>query len=53
MKLTRFFFAVLAIAALSVGCSDLPTSVEGPQPPTASADEVDNCPRVGGPHQCQ
>ncbi len=38
MKLVRFFLAVLAIAALGVGCSDLPTDASG------------GCPVGGGPH---
>ncbi len=37
MKLARILFAVVAIAALSVGCSDLPTESGG-------------CPVAGGPH---
>ncbi len=37
MKLARVLFAILAIAALSVGCSDLPSSPDG-------------CPTQGGPH---
>lgn len=37
MKLVRLLFAILAIAALGVGCSDLPS-------------EPDNCPTLGGPH---
>lgn len=39
MKLARFFLAVLAIAALGVGCSDLPTDA-GPDT---------ECPTQGGP----
>lgn len=38
MKLVRVLFAVLAIAALSVGCSELPTEAS------------DSCPVSGGPH---
>ncbi len=38
MRYVRLVFAILAIAALSVGCSDLPTD--------AAAD----CPTTGGPH---
>lgn len=37
MKFARLLFAALAIAALSVGCSDLPT-------------DAGDCPVKGGPH---
>ena len=37
MKLARILFAILAIAALGVGCSDMPTEAGG-------------CPVSGGPH---
>ncbi len=39
MKILRVLFAALAIAALGVGCSDLPT-------------DTADCPATGGPH-CQ
>ena len=38
MKYVRLFLAILAMAALSVGCSDLPTDAAG------------DCPTTGGPH---
>ncbi len=38
MKLARILFAILAIAALGVGCSDLPTDAGGCDPVS------------GGPH---
>jgi hypothetical protein len=37
MKFVRLLFAILAIAALGAGCSDLPS-------------EPGNCPTMGGPH---
>jgi hypothetical protein len=38
MKFARLVFAILAMAALSVGCSDLPTDTD------------QRCPIQGGPH---